>query len=756
MHSAFATWSVLFFSFAVFALETVLIHIWEYVGDYLSSLTVIGRILIGLAIGSALASLKKKSIDHILTPCIVLFTLGTLFSLFLLFKYPTSLWASLGTILPFVAPGYYLSNAFRDHRSPWIYAWDMLGCGIAVLVLFTAYHWLNSEKIIGVFLCTLLLAGWAAGAIRRRPRPLHHICLGGALVTALALTIFWTDPKFNMHTLLSRAHGSFEEKFFTKNYRLFRSYDNLIARTDVIQDERLKRINTFYVSYSGYPNDHINTRLPASYRHDIRLPPLLTRDPRIFIIGTSAQGIVKTAKHLTPIDRIHGVEVNPAVFTIMNRDFKKESAAAYEGLSLTQANGIAFLKTSTNRFDLITLINAHAMPRVYFLGPPDPLHTVEAYQTYLEHLTDQGILAFEEIPATRRGELSVYRQIATIWAALKRTGHPAPEQHLLVYSWRAGKNRPFKKHTSLTYTGIMVKKTPFTDSDLTIIAQWIRTFRVMPNLTQLHLQTRLNFFNNVFADNHYRPLIAFLQNPSVAPHPFPGTDLSPTSKNRPFSSHVDTRHPQVKTFMFSTLIITCPLIIALLWILLKKRLRTIPKPELFSLGLFQIIIGASYLIIETLLIHLYQPEFLSLSLAFPCVLATLLIASGAGSLTLPSRCSCPFVITMTALSLAWHLIFIFFIIDAVGFYPIKVMLIILSVALTGFFMGFFLPWGLDRVKMLGQKDETGIFIALNSLGGAVAIPVSLYLAVTTGFISLTIAACGLYAASYFLIKRPTT
>ena len=756
MNPIFAARSVLFFSFATFSLETIFIHLWEYAADYLSTQTFISKILIGIAIGAALSSFNKKQIEHIFTPCVLLLSAGTIISLILLLINPTSLWASLGGILPFIAPGYYIANAFRDHRSVWVYAWDLIGCGMAVVFLFTAYQWINSEHIIGLFLCGIFLAGWIVPYALKNIRYFHYISLGCALLTGILLAIFWADPRLNIYKVLSQSHDAFPGKIFTKNLQLVRSYDNLISRTDVLENDSLKKKNAFFVGYSGCANDHIDSVRPINCKYDIRVVPPLTPDPEIFIIGTSAQGIVKTAKCLTRSEKINGVEINPAVFSIMNHDFKKESDYAYEGLSFQKANGIAFLKHSTRHYDLITLINSHSMPRISFLGPPDLLHTVEAYQTYLEHLTDQGTLLFEEIPTNERGELSIFRQISTIWIALQLSGYPAPEKHLFIYSWRVDKIRPFKKYPIRTYTGIMVKKTPLTNTDRAFLNQWLKTFHMIPNTPTALGPIRLNFLDGVFADDNYRQLISFFKKPSQMPQPFPGADLSPTSKNKPYSSQINTGYPELFSFLFNTLLITIPLIGFLLWMILAQRQPLTTKTSLLCHSFYQIGIGISYLLVEILLMQLYQPEFISISLSFPCILATLLIASGIGSLFLPSRASYPFIISITALSLLWHLILVFFLTDHITSYPIKLITIIFSVAITGFFMGFFLPWGLDRVKMLVTKEQIGVFFALNSIGGAIAIPLSLYLSVATGFCFLTITACCLYAASCLFITRQTT
>jgi hypothetical protein len=76
------------------------------------------------------------------------------------------------------------------------------------------------------------------------------------------------------------------------------------------------------VSYNGYGNDHFTKRVHREYdnyfkykkskwpTNDRRVFYGIVNEPKIFVIGSAAQGIIKSIKKITPRENIFATEIN--------------------------------------------------------------------------------------------------------------------------------------------------------------------------------------------------------------------------------------------------------------------------------------------------------------------------------------------------------------------------------------------------------------------------------------------------------------
>ena len=161
----------------------------------------------------------------------------------------------------------------------------------------------------------------------------------------------------------------------------------------------------------------------------------LVREPRVFVIGPASTGIIKTLRTITPVQNIQAVEINPGVLRMMREDYFRESGEAYRDLPVILGNALSVLRRDARKYDLITLVNAHSTRWIGVVGSPDYLHTREAYDLYLDRLTEDGYLLFEERPDTLRGELGVKRMLLTLYDCLRRRGVKDPAEHFFVWEF---------------------------------------------------------------------------------------------------------------------------------------------------------------------------------------------------------------------------------------------------------------------------------------------------------------------------------
>ena len=128
--------------------------------------------------------------------------------------------------------------------------------------------------------------------------------------------------------------------------------------------------------------------------------------------------------------KIHGIEINPAIFEVLTDKFADFSGHLDRapGVSLVNAEARSYINHSTDRYDLvqISLIDTWAATAAGGLTlTENRLYTVEAWGDFYRALKPGGLLSVSRWydPDSHRGEF--YRLIAIAAEALQRTGVPA-------------------------------------------------------------------------------------------------------------------------------------------------------------------------------------------------------------------------------------------------------------------------------------------------------------------------------------------
>ena len=343
----------------------------------------------------------------------------------------------------------------------------MLGAGTAVGVAVYAYERSSTEVIFLSLVTIVPLAGavWTGLAPSRNLWRRLSTCLWLLLLTSVGGTYLYQQVRtdaLNIVQLVNPDAANIPAQSVLRRpsrFSITHSYDSLMGRVDAMPVG-----DRTFVTYDGFFNDnfrdtHTEDYLQYAKPHQLRFPVAdrrvvygLVPEPRVFIIGAAATGIIKTVREFTPLDRIDAVEVNPGILRIVQHDFFDESGRAYEGLNVLQGNALSILQRSPNKYDIITLINTHSSRWIGALGAPDYLHTRESYDVYMDHLTDDGYLLFEERPDTGRGELGVKRMILTLYDCLKRRGVKDPAEHFFI--WEYMSNRYFSTGGTGIQTGV--------------------------------------------------------------------------------------------------------------------------------------------------------------------------------------------------------------------------------------------------------------------------------------------------------------
>ena len=98
------------------------------------------------------------------------------------------------------------------------------------------------------------------------------------------------------------------------------------------------------------------------------------------------------------------------------------------------------------------------------------MHTTDAFETYLDHLTDNGFLLLEERGTNEQARYAIYRQLVNIAHVLRSRGCTDPSQHLFIYQVNDKSMDP-----DGWYTFIVVKKAHLDALERGYFAQWIKT-----------------------------------------------------------------------------------------------------------------------------------------------------------------------------------------------------------------------------------------------------------------------------------------
>jgi len=748
---------ITYFTLIVFILEVVFFHVFNYIHDYFNATLIISYVVLGIGLGAFISSKVKISEKYLFILC----SLGTIFSLYIA-VIKTVFYTSIGISnfilsLVFLFPAIYISRAYTEHKSNQIYLFDMAGCFLGVVLVVLFYKFFVSETI---FLLVLLIIP-LVNLIDILCQKLEHkkaFAFVFFVFLIPGLVLLCQQVGVDKHNLFGIINcKDIEEspegtiKIFCRDWPLIKSYDNLMGRIDITRG-KLGTSSSYTVSYNGWPNDVFHKRMISTsddyskYKGeqwptlDIRFLYGAIQKPKILIIGSSAQGAVKTLKRITPVENITTVEINPAIFKIMQKDFFEESGRAYSGLDPIYGNGISFLKSTSQKFDMITLLNTHSYRNLAHNGSPDYLHTTETYNLLFNHLTEKGYLMFEERPEAPNSRLALYREINTLWQTLKKRDVENPSSHFIIWSW--DNNNDYKKYSLHYYVGMVVTKDPI---DKKLMEPWIKE-ELSGRPTFFHLEYFTNYKKEL-SSSEFTELFEIIEANDFSSLEKENFDSSIATNNRPFLSQATLTNKKLNKLVLNIGILTLVLWVIFTIPLIKSSKR---KATLF-MNLYYILIGFAFFFIEIILFQVYQNVFLSPSASFIFVLGTLLLFSGIGGYF-----SDRFNLKKTIMFLIPASLLALYIPDWLLSLGMPLLLIKISalilISITGFLMGLYFPKGLNFAKKNGLKDKIYYLFAINAIAACFATVFALYLGIKIGYIYTIIIALLFYLLASFVLE----
>lgn len=457
------------------------------------------------------------------------------------------------------------------------------------------------------------------------------------------------------------------------------------------------------------------------------------------------------------VEQVDAVEVNPIIAELVSEGPFADYGGglfARQDVRLIQAEGRSFVRAGGAPYDLIqlSLIDtwAASLSGAYSLTE-GYLYTVEAFQDYLELLSEDGVLSITRwLHQPPRETLKV---VTVASAALAARGVEQPARHVAVI--RLG-----------NIGNTLIKRTPFKDEELAALLR-VATQR---GFRALHLPTAAgqNPISNYLEAASEREREAFVED-----YPY---DVRPATDDRPFFFQFGRwRDLGVEAWREAQILLSgrlvllallaqaalLSLVLILLPLLVVARRqpvcgeRTGPWGALAYFGA----IGLAFMLLEIALMQRFtlflgQPVH-ALALIFVALLGGAGLGSSQARRLGAARPGAPWVFGAIAGGAVAYTLLLPPIFEAcLGLaFAGRALLSLALILPLGFMLGLPFPMALMRMQDAGREDLTAWAWAANGCASVIGPIVAVLLAFDVGFTGVLLLAAGVYLAAGWILAR---
>lgn len=751
-----------FVSLLFFALEILVFSGLRFATYYFRAQLVIALGLLGLSLGGAIATFVKEDgyALKIFLGTVAVF-LSPLFGFAGILISPINFYISMAILTFAFAPYGFLIGIFYRMLDPFhTYAVELLGgaTGLILSLFLLRYAREEGGLLILLFAGAILIPAFFWNYFTTNSRKL--LWLFPIFLLAVALFFQFRYDYINLAEITPCRWP--ETRTFPKltcqkaafpSYRVVRSFGSVVDRIDILDFGR----GMLHTAFSGDGTDGIKPYPPLPYHQiDARLPAGLIENPKVLIVGTAAEGVVKVVKAVGASE-ITSIDINPAITKLWteDREIIEYAKDPFAGVRLKTIDGRAFLETSKERYDIITMMNTHRSRDAGAFGEPDFLHTKEAFRAFWARLSDNGFLSFEEKNINFIAEGAIKRTTATLVAALSDLGVKTPADHIVAYEWTGAFPPAREKEIGgpgeakfVPYVQFLVKREPWGREDTSRLQKWAaesarRENLVMPTNMVFHRWLWLPG-NNELIEKDARYLWkeiagdAFQEYVLTDDRPFP-VFLSEIAKDD-FSRSM---------YFFLALIGGL-----FAWLLIRrgKEGGALTKASLFFYFIF---IGVGYMFLEIMLLQRLQFYLGSVTVSLIVAIGALLLSSALvnffprSSFGLKRHTVTFLLLVAMVLAVPYFLNNLFF----RSFIARLAVSIFLAGAL-GWSLGFFFPHAMKAARDSFPGFEP-LFAGVNGGAMAMAVPLSFYVSSLWGLNFLAMLALFLYFLAV-VIFSPTS
>ncbi len=506
--------------------------------------------------------------------------------------------------LPFFFSGLSISLILTHfgHVASRVYFADLIGASLGCILIIPIMNLLGA--IQGVLLIAVLSAGaalvfaWAAGERKR-----VYIALAAGLVLGLFAA-------FNANQGLIRigqVKGVTEEEPI---YEKWNSFSRVAVYASDPLSEDLERMSILIDGYAFTAMVQFDGDLSKLEPLKLELASLayhLTDKKDVLVIGSGGGSEVLMAL-LFGSESITAVEINPLLMDIVDHRFADFSGQLYSrpGVVAVVDEGRSYIRNSDKRYDIIqaTLVDTWAASQAgAYALTENYLYTKEAFVDYLQHLTDDGILAMTRWYVDNPEEMLKMTSLAL--DAMDELEIAHPEEHIVV--------------ARREYLGtLLVKRTPFSTQELQAIEEASDTFwfPLVYTPTRQPEQIFVDLVNSTDRENFHRA------------HGLE-CGVSSSTDNQPFFFFCE----QTDTLIFLITIVSLLAGLLILAPLIASRGRSLRELVTGYSGalLYFACLGAGFLMVEIVLIQRFVLFLGHPVYAISVILFSLLFFGGLGS-----------------------------------------------------------------------------------------------------------------------------
>jgi spermidine synthase len=531
--------------------ELALTRIFSVVMYYHFAFLAISIALFGLSASGVFAYvardwLGRRSTDSLLAIECVVYAAATLAALFGLVRIhvglnysPENLRLMLAiyglAALPFFTGGLVITLAVSRlaSRINTVYAADLVGAAGGCLVLIPLLDRLGAPGVVLTSAALAIVAALCFAPARRRVR----IGASGTLMVAAAL-VGQLSGRATFDIAVTKGHRG-DVVLFSKwnSFSRIGVYDRAFGDWSVSSTYDGPRPDSRFMdidSAASTPILHLEPDLGgAQYlRYELTAVAYHLQPPgfRALVIGPGggrdlASALVFGAGH------IDAVEINPIIANDVMRDrFREFSGGLYTHPRVTVAidDGRSFVRRTSERYDVIqaSLVDTWAATAsgAYTLSE-NTLYTVEAFNDYVDHLTDTGVLTIT------RWVSDGLRLLSLAQAASEPRGWSAADRVAVI---RHG-----------TVATFLFKKRPFTADDLRRLAETAHQLKFeILYAPGVGAPIEEDLVEHTATGDYYRLMAA--RDPQAFYRSYP-QDISPTTDDRPFFFHTTKIRDQFQT-----------------------------------------------------------------------------------------------------------------------------------------------------------------------------------------------------------------
>ncbi len=770
---------IFFLSLSLLLFELTLIRVYSVTLFYHFAFMAISVAMLGISAAGLTVHLSPSSFqkqrDQIWSGRWgIAFSLSLVVSLWIVFRIPVNAYLPPDQIagkliliyvlsaIPFYFAGLVISGLFASYpnQAGSLYAWDLIGAGLGAIIILPLMNIVGGESA-AIFISVLGLVATYYFTGKR----LRYIVIGLLAVMIVAgfvngkvglLSIKYAkgSPVRNMDVRYNKWNS-----FSKVTVIPFRPTENEVytwcPSPNYPLPSRMEHMGMMVDDGSSspiVPFDGENLESVEYLKYDLTsMCHRMKGDGNTLIIGCGGGRDVLTGL-LFGAQHIDAVDVNPLVFDAMNNEIADFCGSLYrhDKVSWFAEEGRAFARRNPEKYDLvqIAMIDTWAATTAgaYSLSE-NTLYTVQAYRDYIHALKPDGIFSFTRF--FFKPPRQSLRLVSVFLEAAEEEGIDNPEECILVGMYGS-------------LGTVLLKNEPFTLEE-------IEQFR----MDLIDMGFKLVYSPDSRPDPYFRNLISTEHKTEFYDKYV--YDMSPTTDDRPFFFNMLKVKDFLKAFeikeglkfnYYATYTLLVLLIISILATIAVLIIPTMVKGGKplggsgnFSLLIYFICIGLSYIMIEVALLQRFVLLLEHPARAASGVIAGMLIASGIGSLIwskIPESSRnrlFKLAFVLIGLGLLIHIIFGWSLIHSSMHLNmfVKILIAIVTICPLGIAMGIPLPAGITVAGKNSQSIVAWCW-ALNGAASVIASSLGVTIAMGYGFRYVLITGLVFYSGAFVLMS----